>query len=378
MELYVRTTSKTPLLDMEYYAYSVGSYHYNWHNQVELMTILKGDVEVNVNGTIHHLHEDDIIWINPREGHTTFAHAPDTVAFVIHFNMQMMTALANMPEHIGIDFVAKADNGPLARGLRCCVAMLIQAASLPELQRELSAVTYVYQILQLVAQDGDRVIENPVNRFRGKTEDPIRRIVQYIDKHYMENISLEDLGRVGGYNANYVSQMFRKHLGLTFYEYVTRIRLRQALIDLRDSDLSILEVSARNGFSDLRAFNRYFKASFSKTPLAYRNRLSSRHKEIDRVFKRSYILCEAPLIQQKLQEYLPQATALEAHSMTLAAERRLQTLEEFVGLVSRGINDLENGEHFGSAMTSLADTALHAGKLFMPHSALSWLFFAFF
>lgn len=343
MELFFSTTSKSPLMALEYYAYSVGSYHYNWHKQVELLAVLKGRLEVTCNGQTHSLAEDDIIWMNPGEGHTTFAHDADAVAFVLHFHIDLFTQFLNTPENVKIAYVSSEVTSHLAAQLRRRIALLIQAVDEEGLARELKVMSHVFDILRLVAEDPSLMVVNPVSRFRGKTEDPIKKIIQFIDRHYMEDISLEDLGKTGGYNANYVSQLFRKHLGITFYEYLTRIRLRQALIDLRDTDRSMMEVAARNGFADMRAFNHYFKSSFSKTPLQYRNSISSQHKEIDRVFKRNFIQKDDPVIAQKTQQYLQiqNENLVTEDSAGLAVRQRLNALESLMERIQSDIKSIE-------------------------------------
>lgn len=341
MELYFKSTSKHPLLDLEFYAYSVGSYHYNWHNQVELMLVLQGELELNSNGVVHQLKEDDVIWINPREGHTTFAQTQHTVAFVTHFNMEMMTTLANTPNHLQVAFAAKEDHSPLSGEIRRSLAHMMLALESEGLSRELRIIAALYQVLSLIGGESSALVEKPQSRFRSAKEDPIKKIVLYIDKHYMESITLEDLGRVGGYNANYVSQMFRKHLGLTFYDYLTRIRLRHALIDLRESDMSILEVAARNGFADVRSFNHYFKQRFAKTPLAYKKSISSHHKEIDRAFKRNFIERDAPVILKKVAEYLAPTLPENPPLQPAQVNKRLETLETLFQRLRQEINSTE-------------------------------------
>ena len=133
-------------------------------------------------------------------------------------------------------------------------------------------------------------------------------------------------------------------MGITFYEYLTRVRLRQALIDLRDTDLSITDVAAKNGFADVRAFNRYFKGSFSKTPQSYRSNLSEEHREIDREFKKSYIDRTDTLVRQKIEKYLQHA---DINHDRLGARyeqalRRNAALEAFVASVRDSLPLMES------------------------------------
>lgn len=61
-----------------------------------------------------------------------------------------------------------------------------------------------------------------------KNLNAINKMIKYIDKNYKKKITLENLAKESGYNSNYVSQFFKMNLGINFYDYLTRIRLREA------------------------------------------------------------------------------------------------------------------------------------------------------
>lgn len=74
----------TPTVQFDLLTYMIGSYHYNWHPQIELLWLLQGTVEVNVDGTRHQLHANDLILINANRGHATFALTPECIALRLH------------------------------------------------------------------------------------------------------------------------------------------------------------------------------------------------------------------------------------------------------------------------------------------------------
>ena len=102
------------------------------------------------------------------------------------------------------------------------------------------------------------------------TEATFDKMIAYIDKNYQRKIELEDIAKIGGYNVNYTSQFFKRQLGVSFLEYVLRLRLREATVSLANSTASVAHIAANCGFADIKAFNVAFKKHFHTTPSEYR------------------------------------------------------------------------------------------------------------
>ncbi|MGQ9779955.1 MAG: helix-turn-helix domain-containing protein [Bacillota bacterium] len=68
-----------------------------------------------------------------------------------------------------------------------------------------------------------------------------------------------------------LSSRFTKYCGCTFLEYVTRYRIMKAKELLRRTNLSIKEIAAQVGYTDLAYFGRVFRRETGQTPSKYRN-----------------------------------------------------------------------------------------------------------
>lgn len=73
-------------IKLKQYIYKIGSYHYNWHKELELMILLSGEIEVCSDGVRRVLKPGDVILINSNKGHATLAHEPDSIAMVLHLD----------------------------------------------------------------------------------------------------------------------------------------------------------------------------------------------------------------------------------------------------------------------------------------------------
>src|SRR5438477_6265901 len=87
-----------------------------------------------------------------------------------------------------------------------------------------------------------------------KSLDRIESIAAFLDSHYREHISIEDIGAAVGLHPNYAMSIFRRECGLTIWQYLMRRRLAQAQLLLLTSDMPVLAVALESGFGSLPRF----------------------------------------------------------------------------------------------------------------------------
>jgi AraC-like DNA-binding protein/mannose-6-phosphate isomerase-like protein (cupin superfamily) len=93
-------------------------------------------------------------------------------------------------------------------------------------------------------------------------------ICNYMDNHYMQNITLVDLSRLTGLSKYYLLRTFTKEKGISPYCYLETIRIDRAKKLLEEGVLPI-DTALRTGFSDQSHFSNYFKRFIGLTPKQY-------------------------------------------------------------------------------------------------------------
>lgn len=91
-------------------------------------------------------------------------------------------------------------------------------------------------------------------------------ISNYLQEHYKEIHSLEELTTYFRVSKSYLCRIFRKQTGLTIVEYINRLKVEEAYKLLQETELSIHEVSMRCGFDTVIYFNRVFRRIMGVTP----------------------------------------------------------------------------------------------------------------
>ena len=100
--------------------------------------------------------------------------------------------------------------------------------------------------------------------------DALRAIVAFCAQNFAENLSLSLLEEKLHLNKYYISHLFSEKLDIRFNDYVNSLRVTEAKRYLRNTDLSVTEISEIVGFNTLRTFNRAFMKQIGVSPSEYR------------------------------------------------------------------------------------------------------------
>jgi len=98
----------------------------------------------------------------------------------------------------------------------------------------------------------------------------LEKVNEYAEQNFSGKISLGDAAKYCNFSEYYFAHIFKNITGTTFYNYLTAYRLNKAASQLVYTDKKIIEIAIECGFSNIRSFNRTFKSQFGKTPGEYR------------------------------------------------------------------------------------------------------------
>lgn len=119
-----------------------------------------------------------------------------------------------------------------------------------------------------------------VQNYARKNYSPlVQRCMNTIDFSYSAEISLAWLAKQCGVSDSYLSTSFRKETGMTVTDCINKTRIRQALILLNTSELSIGDIASRCGFPDANYFSRVFRKQQGLSPKQYRDRIRKGREE---------------------------------------------------------------------------------------------------
>lgn len=97
-----------------------------------------------------------------------------------------------------------------------------------------------------------------------------QQMIGYVQQHYREDLRRDELARKTGMTPEHFSRTFRNYKGCSFSQYLSRLRLHQARLELQLSHASLEEIARRCGYGDTHYFSRKFKQQFGMPPRQYR------------------------------------------------------------------------------------------------------------
>lgn len=99
---------------------------------------------------------------------------------------------------------------------------------------------------------------------------------RYVHLHYNQPLTLSELSDRFGMSNSYLSEQFKKHLGINFVRFLHEIRVRHACSLLVSTEMSVLDIAIEVGCGSSRSFTRIFQEIKGLTPTQYRKQLTEK------------------------------------------------------------------------------------------------------
>lgn len=248
-----------------------------YHDTYEIFLLTAGERYLFLNDVCHTLKPGDIYLLKPFELHYSESQSSEFYArYVMNFSEDQLELLLT-PLERGLLF-EKLDSGiihlnpeqysrvkNILLGLDSCYG---QKGFLSEKLQ----YTYVLQLLLLLK---DCMAEN--HRFTShdsacQARPEIMDAVDYINRHYQEQLALDDVADKVHMSKYYFCRLFRQATGATFLEYLNNIRLAKAHQMLTQTGLPLSEIAVRTGFTSGVHLSRVFRTAYQQPPSAFRKK----------------------------------------------------------------------------------------------------------
>lgn len=321
-------------MPMKLFYQRIGSVSKHWHRSLEILFVLSGEMNITINSNNYLLKEDDIIVINPNILHETFSE--DCILLSLQMRLSMFHLNWLTPECISFNCnsVGRPDKTPYLR-IKQILAHMLQSNSTENLQNGLVNYTYAFQLMNELVMNFKAEINEEV-LLSQKALVRLRSITDYMESHFMEEVTLTEVAEHEYMSSSYLSHFFEKHMGTTFSAYLTKLRLEHSLTALYD-DASIEEIAEKNGFPSPRSYSTLFKKQYGMLPSIYRKQVFLKQTTASALVENcssNYLILERNSYFDKLVPYL---TGSNENAPITTARQTKRNL----GTVSVAQNNLE-------------------------------------
>lgn len=253
------------------------------HDEIEFIQVTSGRFSCTVLGNTYELQKGDIILINERIPHSTVNLEDDTNTQVVQFdpgyfsNEQLKETCRYLSRFINIDKIPAtvfAANLPLTRELSGYLNTILHEIACQNVGFELYIKANIISILALLSRAD--LLTDSSERFNENIAGKIMPALIYIDDHYCEHITLEEISGVLSLSSSYFCRLFKQATNSTFLEYVNFVRICKSERLLITQHNSISDIALSIGFPSVTYFNRIFKKFKGCTPTEYKKSKYSR------------------------------------------------------------------------------------------------------
>ncbi|WP_070963924.1 helix-turn-helix transcriptional regulator [Vibrio sonorensis] len=141
----------------------------------------------------------------------------------------------------------------------------------------LEQLSVLFRVFSTVTQDKNFVMLCSSAHLQFESDkDRVEALSQYLNTHYAQDISLQDLSQYIFCSERTVNRIFTRHFGETFGQRLKKIRLSHAAELLETSNFKVSHIAQIVGYNNTSNFNRLFKNYKGLTPKEYRNKFSSK------------------------------------------------------------------------------------------------------
>ena len=236
------------------YTYANFGYPAHIHKNFELIYVIDKEVILTVNGRVEHVPAGAYALILPNQVHS-IEYSKGARAWIAVFSTQFIPHFANRVEnHEGV-----------CSTFRC-------SDSVDEFLKE-----------NLIFSEGSITMKKacfyaacdqylkcvPLQEKKAKNNELICNIIDYIENHFKEKLSLQSVSAEFGYEYHYVSRILNQQYNINFTNLVNEYRIDCAIDMLENTEKSITDIAMESGFQSLRNFNHVFKQITGKSPLEY-------------------------------------------------------------------------------------------------------------
>lgn len=237
-------------------------------SQIRLLMVLKGKVMIESHGQSRQImQKGDVQVINPNtDWRMTSEH--DNIVVIIDLSpLWLFNRSDDLAHH---RFHISTETPPQI--VKQMAHLLCQIATLwLKKSSETWALEVNKSLLELFCLLLQNAKEQRSDNYSGAVLSPrITQAVAWIEEHYQQNVSLQQLARRLHVSNAHLSRQFTQETGTNFRNRLTQVRLRQAARLLALSNQTVNQIVSESGFSSLQRFNRLFRERFSMSPGSWR------------------------------------------------------------------------------------------------------------
>lgn len=244
----------------------------HYHQNPEVFYVLTGELKVQIDETTFLMKQGDILLINANKRHT------------MNGNEELLGARFDLDFHLLAEYMESmqllfwcnsvADKNAAYADLREVFDQILSRYFEKDEKSALDLQALYFQAAHILTSNFlVKADDTRLNMDDSQDRQRVRQIQNYIQANYQSQISLNNLADQLYLSNAYLSKYVKKHLGLTFMEYLNNVRLFHAVDELLYTKKNMTHIALDNGFPTSATFTKAFRDIYGEAPSEYRRKM---------------------------------------------------------------------------------------------------------
>ncbi len=253
----------------------------HWHELVEIVYVLGGEMHIALEGQDYTAHKGDIIIINSGlvHGYSSTGPGSDNSFFIIQFGLELFDqAHIDLRNRVfqrlvlgKLSFSRNSEGNEIHHRLADSIFTMNQEFCERKEGFHLAIKARLYDMALTLLRDvpARQVSDSELIRRKMRNQ-VLDKIFSFIHENFNHDIRLEEAAEAVHLSKFYFSRFFKSQTGQTFHSYLSRVRISHAEELLADTDIPVTELAYQSGFASIKTFNRQFRTITGTSPSRYR------------------------------------------------------------------------------------------------------------
>ena len=261
--------------------YETASFLWHWHPEIELTYVVSGEMLYSINDKTYHLKAGDVLFGNQstlHEGHQWEESDCEYIAvtflpkLIYGFEGSLIQEKYVTPitERSSVASLHLDGSEDWHQEVKEHLLTTIHNYEAHSEGFEWIVIQHMMQIWQLLFQHIS--LDEKVGLQQRRNFEQIRLMISYVEEHYTDHITLDDVATAAHLSRSECSRVFKKVMGTSLFSFIQNYRIEKSCALLTETDAPISEIAESCGFSDGNYYTKVFQKVMGSSPSTYRKK----------------------------------------------------------------------------------------------------------
>jgi AraC-like DNA-binding protein len=240
----------------------------HWHKEIELIYIRSGSAKISITDQNFVAHAGDLVICDSGNIHYSDSYGMDNCLDFILFDSNLISSRYQR-SNFDHSLITKAEletyelTAPLHQLFHITKYELQHKEEYYQKIVSANIQAFWYLLLRRLPKANE---ERSRQSKRLNMLDDLQQLLDFIENHYMENITLQYAASQMHFSESHFSKIFKKLTGINFVNYINTVRIENAANLIKTTNQRMTDIALACGFNNVRSFNRVFKEVTGYTP----------------------------------------------------------------------------------------------------------------